>query len=93
MNRVEIRQINLGKRIAAWEALCQDLEEAKNPVVALIQEPYMRKKRFPYIRGYKAIYHEDDQEKPRAVILIPLGLEYFPIPSLTDRDKIGRAHV
>ena len=84
VNRVDIWQINLGRRIAATEALCQDLEETKGTVIALIQEPYLRKGKLPYVRGYKVVQYDGPQ--PRAAILVPDKLHYFPIPALTDRD-------
>ena len=88
VNRVDIWQINLGRRIAATEVLCQDLEETKGTVIALIQEPYLRKGKLPYVRGYKVVQYDGPQ--PRAAILVPDKLHYFPIPALTE---IGRAHV
>ena len=64
--------------------LCQDLEEAKGLVIALIQEPYLKKGKIPYIRGYNVVQYDGNQ--PRAAIIIPNSLHYFPIPALTDRD-------
>ena len=84
LNRVDIWQINLGRRITATEMLCHDLEKAKGPVIALIQEPYLKKGKVPYIRGYNVVHYGGNDL--RAAIIVPNSLHYFPIPSLTDRD-------
>ena len=42
-NKVEIRQINLAKRIEAWDSLHLNLLNSKEATIALLQEPYLKK--------------------------------------------------
>ena len=69
LNRVDFWQRNLGRRITATEMLCHDLEKTKGTVIALIQEPYLKKGKVPYIRGYKVVQYDGNQ--PRAAIIVP----------------------
>ena len=92
--KVEIRQINLAKKLEAWDSLRLDLLNCKEATIALLQEPYLKKGfKMPYIKGYQAVYDSESKARPRAAILIHDSLEYATVPSLIGPDKIGRAHV
>ena len=88
-NKVEIKQINLAKRLTAWDSLRLDLTNSKEATIALLQEPYLKKGfKMPYIKGYQAVYDSESRARPRAVILIHNSLEYTTIPSLIGPDIV-----
>ena len=88
-NKVEIKQINLAKRLTAWDSLRLDLINSKEATIALLQEPYLKKGfKMPYIKGYQAVYDSESRTRPRAVILIHNSLEYTTIPSLIGPDIV-----